>query len=394
MVLLFIANFLKGSLQDELDQCFQAIFKLDVAVRFVTRSALSQARRKISHHAFVELLDVITNFVSRYAPLVTYHGMRVFAIDGSTFRMPNRPEFVNTFGETRTPKTRRAMGRLSIFHDILNRITYDAILDSYHHGETTLAYKHLEEAEIPTGSLIILDRGYVNFPLLRTILHDGHHFCIRLKSNLRILKHFRTMGVEDAVLSYKPSKKEIRDFGPDSFFTKTLKVRLIRYRIGKEEYTLMTSLINGQKHPALDLFDLYHQRWEVEESYKLKKCRLRIEDVTGLTPEIIRQDFHAKVFAEALAAAFALELQEDVTRYSLRTINEYKVSITQVVAKMKNTLVLLFVRDKPHFILSGLLKLIQKSLVECVPGRRYKRRHPGKNARKIQTQSMCYRYNR
>lgn len=381
-------------MQDELDQFFQAIQRTDVAIRTVTRSAISQARRKISHQAFIDLLDVICHYVNKRAPLITYCGMRVFAIDGSTFRMPNRAEFISTFGETGTQKTNRAMGRVSILHDILNRITYDAILDTYRNGETTLAYQHLENNAIPSGSLLLLDRGYVNFPLLRTILFDGHHFCIRLKSNLRIVKEFKALGVNDAVLTYRPTKREKREAGRESFYAKNLKVRLIQYRIGKQEYILMTSLLDATQYTALDLVDMYHQRWEVEESYKLKKCRLRIEDVSGLTPEIVLQDFHAKVFAESLGIAIALEIQEDVAKYSEGKRNEYKISLSQVMAKMKNSLVLLFVRSRVNQILDHLLKIFRKSLIECVPGRKYPRRHPGKNARKIQTQSMCYRYNR
>ena len=385
VLVLFLANFIKGSLQDELDQCFQAIFRLDVAFRFVTRSALSQARRKLSYRVFLDLLDVITGFVNQHGQPLTFNGMRVFAIDGSTFRVPNRPQFAIEFGVTNTPKTNRAMARISVIHDVLNRITYDAILEPYTVMENAMAYQHIEEADLPEGSLIILDRYYADSGLLEHILENGHHFCIRLKSNLRIYKAFNRLDVNDAVLTCKWLKD---DSG------KARQVRLVRYQIGKEVYVLMTTLLDQRSVSSLDLCDLYHQRWEVEESYKVKKCRIKIEEVRGLTPDLVRQDFYAKIFSESLTAAFMLSLEPEVRDYSDRRENEYKISFTQALAKMKNTLVLLFLRAQVAPILSGLESLFLQSLVPCVPGRKYKRRHPGKNARKIQTNSMGYTYNR
>lgn len=385
LVILFIANFIKGSLQDELDQFFQAIFKLDVAVRFVTRSAISKARRNISHRVFIDLLGVVTGFVNKRGQLNTYQDMRVFAIDGSTFRVPNRPEFIAEFGDTNTPKTNRAMARISILHDVLNRITYDAIIEPYRVMENAMAFQHLEDADIPPKSLILLDRYYADGSLLKHILDQGHHFCVRLKSNLRVYKEFNKLGVHDALLPCKFIKD---DSGNAQV------VRVVRYKIGKDTYLLMTSLTDKTKVSLMDLFDLYHQRWEVEESFKVKKCRINIEEVRGLTPETVRQDFHAKIFAECLTAALMLDLDPEVRRYSDKCADEYKICFSQAVAKMKNTLVLLFVRDSVSTLINGLSTLFMKSLVACVPGRKYKRRHAGKNARKIQTNSMGYTMNR
>jgi len=47
---------------------------------------------------------------------------------------------------------------------------------------------------------------------------------------------------------------------------------------------------------------LYHQRWPVEEDYKLIKCRIQIENFSGKTVHSVYQDFHAKVFAKNLAS--------------------------------------------------------------------------------------------
>ena len=50
--------------------------------------------------------------------------------------------------------------------------------------------QHLDESELPQNSLILLGRGYVDFTLLRNIYDLGHHFCVRLKSNLKVTQVF------------------------------------------------------------------------------------------------------------------------------------------------------------------------------------------------------------
>jgi len=316
--------------------------------------------------------------------------MRVFAVDGSTCRLPDRPEILDHFGAA----SDKAMGRVSILHDILNRLTYDAILAPYKLGEADLAHQHLEDAQLPPGSLIILDRGYVHFPLLRNLVDEGHHFCVRLKSNLRIYKDFIRSGLSEAIDEWEPSEGIKRGATPNSHLRRSLKVRLLRFEAGGQEYVLMTSLLDATAFPILEMADLYHQRWEVEESYKVKKCRMRIEEMTGTSPEIVLQDFHAKVFAECFTAALLLELREEVEAYCLTTRNEYKISFTQVIAKMKDTIVLLFLRKQPSRLIADLFKIFRKCLVDLKPGRRCRRKNAGRNAPKLQTQSMGYKFNR
>ncbi len=394
MVVLAIANFLKGSLQDELDQLFQAIFKLDVAKRVVTRSALSQARRKISHTAFVRLLDAVCGFLNLHAPMLTFHGMRAFAIDGSTLRLPNRRDVKGRYGGHNPDPNAVTTARVSLLHDVLNRITYDAILEDFSIGENPLAWQHLEEADLPDNSLLLGDRNYGDFALLREIRNMDHHFCVRLKSNLSIVKVFMKTGLPQAILKYRPSKSLKRGSISNSPCFKSFDVRLIRFRTKKGEVVLMTSLLDAETISASEIINLYNQRWQVEESFKVKKCRLRLEDLSGATPEIIRQDFHAKVFAECLSSALALELRDKVEAYCMTTRNEYRISLTQILAKMKNTIVLLFIRPKPEKLLGDLLEIFAKSLVDCVPGRSFRRKNAGRTGPKMETHSSGYRFNR
>ncbi len=382
-----------GSLIDEVDQFFQAFFKWDVARRFVTSSAFSQARRKLSHRVFIELLDLVCDFLNREANLVTYMGMRVFAIDGSTMQLPNNKQVSEHFGVTKNNHGKRAMGRVSILHDVLNRITYDAILDSFNRGEISMAWDHLADAKLPDNKLILLDRGYYDFATLRNIISNNGHFCIRLRSNLGIFKAFMKTGLNDTLLTLKPPKQNPKGFSPEGTFRQSFTVRLVRYKVKKTTYILMTSLLDP-KHTLADLGDLYHARWQVEESYKLKKCQLQIEHLSGATPEIVLQDFHAAIFKECLTTSLVLDAQERVEQGNKNKKFNYKVCLAQALAKMKNTLPLLFLRTRLEPLVEDLLRIFTKSLISIEPGREYPRHRPGHSGGRTRWISFGYRLNR
>lgn len=384
---------LKGSLMDELDQFFQAVFKWDIARRFVTPGALSRARRRLSHDVFIDLLDVIAGFLNRKAPLSTFHGLRVFAVDGSTMRVPDNQRNREHFGVQRNQKGRRAMGRVSIFHDVLNRLTYDAILGSYHTSELEMCWDHLETAQIPDNSLILMDRGYYEFTALKSLVDRGYEFCIRLRSNLGIYKSFMKSGLDDLCLTLKAPKLS-KGLAKDHPLRQSFTVRIVRYKTKGETYILMTTLQDSRRYSIEDLGHLYHLRWQVEESFKVKKCRLQIESISGTDPLIALQDFHARVLKECLTASMLLDIQGRVEQQTRKRKFRYKPNITQALSKMKNSLALLFLRDDPSPLISDLLAIFSKSLVSVEPNRAYERMTRDKSGPKIITYSFGYRSNR
>ena len=101
-----------------------------------------------------------------------------------------------------------------------------------------------------------------------------------------------------------------------SRFLKPLRFRVMRFQLSRETVYRMTNLLASRRYSRTDLGMLYYPRWQVEESFKVKRRRLIIKQFTGFSPEIIRPDFHANVFSECLASALALEVGEDEEDYS------------------------------------------------------------------------------
>jgi len=122
-------NFLKRSLQSELDSFFQAVQGALTPVREVSKSAFSHARLKLKHSAFLELNHAVVLFFTRHFASRTWHGFRLLAIDGTTLRLPDTPDMVKHFGTE--PESSRPMARASQLYDVLNRITLHAAVNPF-----------------------------------------------------------------------------------------------------------------------------------------------------------------------------------------------------------------------------------------------------------------------
>jgi hypothetical protein len=72
--------------------------------------------------------------------------------------------------------------------------------------------------------------------------------------------------------------------------------------------------MDNEKYPLEDIAELYHYRWNEEESYKLFKARMELENFSGKTALAVKQDFFAKVFIMSLCANLAFPVEEKVKK--------------------------------------------------------------------------------
>ncbi len=81
-------------------------------------------------------------------------------------------------------------------------------------------------------------------------------------------------------------------------------VRVIEYSLpgvpdAQQRYRLLTTLLDPERAPALELAQLYHERWEVESVFDELKTHLvqRRRTLRSKTPEGVRQEFYGWVLA-------------------------------------------------------------------------------------------------
>ncbi len=118
-----------------------------------------------------------------------------------------------------------------------------------------------------------------------------------------------------------------------------VKIRIIDYKIkgvGNDDkaYRLITSLLDHEIAPALELAILYHERWEAENCLDEFKTHLLSgrDCLRSKTPELVKQEFYGLLLAHfairGLMHEAALSVWEDPDRLSFtHTLNTIKRKI-------------------------------------------------------------------
>jgi hypothetical protein len=376
---LYLINFIKGSYQDELDHYFKALLRLDVPVAFVTKMALSLARRKLHYSAFIEFnRHLLEFFCDHFKNIKTWHGFNLLAIDGSTLKLFKYKEIREHFGMMKPNKGPSCpMARISQMFDVLNKLTVDALIKPYHIGERDLLREHM--LNLLPSDLLLLDRGYPAYWVFNLIMSQGGNFCARISKQWKIVQDFIESGAQEAFIDLHASlqsKKECIDMGLDVM---PLRLRLVRVDLvdSGEIEVLITSLMDTQKYPQEIFKDLYHKRWPVEVDYFFMKQRLEVGNFSGKSELSVYQDFHAKVFAKNLTVVLASPAQELVEHEGEDKKHEHQINMTQAFSKSKDTLFLLF--ERPREIVLQLIHSIHAVFMAATepirPGRKFKRAH-------------------
>ena len=377
LLVCFLINFVKGSYQAELDRFFQAITRSPIARRVVSKAAFTKARMKLKSEAFIELNQHLIKGFDASFPYQTWLGFRLLVIDGTTLTLPKIKEIIDHFGVWNGRQGEPCpAARASQMYDPLNRMTIKALIHPKSIGEREQARQLL--SGILPNSLILLDRGYPAFWLFKLILIQGAEFCARMPLNWKIVRQFARSGKKEKIISLKVTPSVIKYCKELGLDLKPMKLRLIRVLLDTgESEILITSLIDKASRPVEIFGELYHERWPVEEDYKIMKCRMEMEAFTGKSVLSINQDFHANVFAKNLVSMLTFSAQTDLKSSGIKEKHSHQINFSQAIGKAKNLVVLLFQRTTATVIklIQEFIKVVSITTEPVRPGRKYPRNH-------------------
>lgn len=373
------------SYQTELDRYYKIVNNLEVEERFLYKGNLTKARAKLKHEAFIELNDHLVHDFYVNFPFRTWCGFKLFAVDGTTVRVPDEEIISEHFGVWNSTKGEKPCpkARASQMFDVLNKITVDAIISPKSEGENELAAFHF--LKLMPGDLILLDRGYPAHWLFKLILSMNADFCARISyKQWNVVKDFYNSGKKEQIVEINASsvsKQKCSQMGLDD---QSIRLRLMRIELDNGEIEiLITSLTDMQKYPHELFKELYHLRWPVEEDYKALKYRLEVENFSGKSVHSVYQDFHAKVFSKNLTAAIASTTEEAIIEKSRNLDHDHQINFAQALSKMKDKIVLFFNRplDSVVLIVSKIRKIFIQTTESVRPNRKFPRRHRVKQKR-------------
>ena len=263
----------------------------------VVASTICDARQKVDASIFSILNNRIIEISQRHTPpeQILWRGLNLFAIDGSKVNLPCNTgrlgfDFISK-------NTDRPQGLLSCLYSVSSQVPFDFSLES--HGDERLsALGHLKVC--PPNSLVIYDRGYIGYLLLKEHAERGIFGLFRIqRGSFPAFQKFiddPTCPAEQIaeVIPSIQSQNDMRKKNKKLIFY-PIKMRLMRYKIEEKEYFLATTLLD-QSIPIDEFKTNYHQRWSIEELYKKSKTLLNLESFHSKSLRGIRQEVFASLF--------------------------------------------------------------------------------------------------
>ena len=266
----------------------------DKSGSLAARSGLTQARQRLGADPLEYLFSRSAEiWAHRSADQHRWRRLALYAMDGTTLRVPDSPESWMEFGGSvgngkragSAYPTVRALALMAVRSHLLAAFRFSA----YDVGEVTLARELWPE--LPPSSLILVDRNFLLGADLSRLASDGtnRHWMTRAKSNTR-MRTVKRYGKGDALVEIvfaASSRRHNKDL-PERWL-----VRAITYRRkGFRNSTLLTSLTDPVKYPRDEVVELYHERWEIELGYDELKTHMlaREEAIRSRTPAAVRQE--------------------------------------------------------------------------------------------------------
>ena len=170
----------------------------------------------------------------------------------------------------------------------------------------------MDEIPYETGSYYIFDRGYNDYSRLYAINKLGATFIVRAKKNALYKRLSWKRRLENNVLS----DSGIRFAGYYKKDDYPEPLRLIKYwdEENQREFTFLT---NNFDLTALQVAELYHQRWQIELFFKWLKQHLKIKHFYGTSLNAVKIQVYVAIITFCLVAIVKHDMKLELTTYEV-----------------------------------------------------------------------------
>jgi hypothetical protein len=276
-------------------------------------SSWADRRARLPWDIFAELMRrVLRPRATRRQPGAFWRGWRLVALDGTQFSLTNTPQLTATTTKARTRRGRAAFAKMwtAVLLEVGLHNPLAAAIGRHGESEWALAQRLL--AQLPKRALLLGDRLY---GVAAFVVHAraacarvGSHFLLRASRSTkpRLLQRLPD-GTRLVQIALRARHNPTR-------IVEWLEVREIRVRVGRtghrsHELRLWTSLVDPHTAPAIELAQLYAQRWEHELYFRELKRQVRKSGVLhSHTVGTAAQEIAALVLASAVMASERLRV--------------------------------------------------------------------------------------
>ena len=269
----------------------------------VAKSSISSLRSRIGSAPLSDLVKrcCVPLANARDHPHAFFAGLRLVAIDGSTFELPDEADNARVFGYPNSSAVTAGpagfpQARCAVLIECATHAILGANIGAFRDGERGLAAALLPRLE--PGMLCMADRGFNSFEHWRQAKATGADLLWRCGSTWKMPVQ-RVLDDGSFLSVIRPSHVTRAEADQQAITVRVIDYELPGLDDAQPRYRLLTTLLDPQLAPAMELAAVYHQRWEIESVFDELKTHLRQSRrvLRSKTPELVRQEFYGWVLA-------------------------------------------------------------------------------------------------
>ena len=295
----------------------------------VNQSSLSRANEKRDYRIFQDfgyhlIEQVRPLFAKERTPLIDLEET-IFALDSTSISVS-----IN-LAAWASGKYSRGAVKMHTLLDLRGNIpTFIHISDGTWHDSNAMDYIQFESNAVYT-----MDKAYVDLAALNKMDSIGAYFVTRAKSVMRY-RIIETMDTnEDDILA----DQLVMLTGHKSSRLYPKPLRIVQYRDAETNEEL-TFISNNMDISALDIANIYRNRWQIEVFFKWIKQNMTVKRMWGYSENAVRIHLWTAIISYLLMAKIKANLQ---TEYSITEV----ARILGVSALAKTPIRELLAKDQP-----------------------------------------------
>ena len=278
----------------------------------VSKTALAKSNQERDYHIFEEYAYFLVDEAQRKRATDIFKlGGKVYAFDSTTIDL-----CLNVFWWAKFRKKKGGI-KVHTLYDVETQIPkFFHITEAKVHDS-----KAMKEIPYEPSAYYIFDRGYNDFKSLYHIHLVKAKFVVRAKKNLKYKAVKWKRRLPKNVLS--DSTIELTGHYPHKYYPEQF--RLVRYWDGeqKREFIFIT---NAMDISALQVAELYRNRWKVELFFKWLKQHLKIKKFWGTTENAVRIQIYSAICAYCLVAIIQHDMH--LSRSTYEVLQILSISLT------------------------------------------------------------------
>lgn len=200
-----------------------------------------------------------------------------YAVDGSEFACPRTLENQQAMGDVGKPEGMPLVSLTTLYH---LRLGLPWALRVGPGTDSERAHLRDMANELPSGSLLVADAGFIGYDLCRSLLARKQHFLLRVGGNIHLLSKLGyRLKVRGRTVYLWPVDQQNKNQPP-------LQLRLIVVKDDdKQPVYLVTSVLDPEALSDREASELYALRWGIEVFYRTTKQTLERHTLRSRTPE-------------------------------------------------------------------------------------------------------------